>query len=235
MAKKVTKKTEEKKSAAKKSTAKKSTAKTAAKKTTKSAVKKTASKTTVTKKPSKAASKKKSTAKKGKTDSKQSVISIGKMTVVRPKKSSDPFVITTGSGVEIKGYTPDDLTEFKDLIIRRRDEIVQQLQLIKEQIADPNTGIYINENSPYSLHMAEQGTDAQEREKLFLWAQRESKFLRYLEAALQRIEIGTYGVCVECMDEPKKLCKTCPLIPKDRLRAVPHTQHCVEVKKQLQK
>ena len=107
--------------------------------------------------------------------------------------------------------------------------------MIKEQIADPNTGIYINENSPYSLHMAEQGTDAQEREKLFLWAQRESKFLRYLEAALQRIEIGTYGVCVECMDEPQNLCKTCPLIPKERLRAVPHTQHCVEVKKQLQK
>jgi RNA polymerase-binding transcription factor DksA len=234
MAKKVTKKTEEKKSVARKSAAKKSTVKAAVKKTTKSAVKKTASKSTVTKKPSKVVSKKKTTPKKGK-ESKQSVISIGKMTVVRPKKNTEPFVITTGSGIEIKGYTPDDLAEFKELIIRKRDEIVQQLQLIKEQIADPNTGIYINENSPYSLHMAEQGTDAQEREKLFLWAQRESKFLRYLEAALQRIEIGTYGVCVECMDVPKKLCKTCPLIPKERLRAVPHTQHCVEVKKQLQK
>jgi len=234
MAKKVTKKTEEKKSVARKSAAKKSTVKAAVKKTTKSAVKKTASKSTVTKKPSKVVSKKKTTPKKGK-ESKQSVISIGKMTVVRPKKNMEPFVITTGSGIEIKGYTPDDLAEFKELIIRKRDEIVQQLQLIKEQIADPNTGIYINENSPYSLHMAEQGTDAQEREKLFLWAQRESKFLRYLEAALQRIEIGTYGVCVECMDVPKKLCKTCPLIPKERLRAVPHTQHCVEVKKQLQK
>jgi len=234
MAKKVTKKTEEKKSVATKSAAKKSTVKAAVKKTTKSAVKKTASKSTVTKKPSKVVSKKKTTPKKGK-ESKQSVISIGKMTVVRPKKNTEPFVITTGSGIEIKGYTPDDLAEFKELIVKKRDEIVQQLQLIKEQIADPNTGIYINENSPYSLHMAEQGTDAQEREKLFLWAQRESKFLRYLEAALQRIEIGTYGVCVECMDVPKKLCKTCPLIPKERLRAVPHTQHCVEVKKQLQK
>ncbi len=234
MAKKVIKKTEEKKSAAKKSTAKKGTAKAAVKKTTKSAVNKTATKTTVRKKTSKATSTKKTT-KKDKSDSKSSVISIGKMTVVRPKKNTEPFVITTGSGIKIKGYTPNDLVEFKELIIKRRDEIVQQLQLIKEQIADPNTGIYINENSPYSLHMAEQGTDAQEREKLFLWAQRESKFLRYLEAALQRIEIGTYGVCVECMDEPQNLCKTCPLIPKERLRAVPHTQHCVEVKKQLQK
>ena len=226
MAKKVTKKEEEKKSAAKKTTAKK-TAKTAKSET----VKKTK---TTAKKSVKPSAKKKTVSKKKKTEE-ESVISIGKMTVIRPKKETDPFIIKTGSGTEIKGYTPKDLVEFKELIIRRRDEIVEQLQLIKEQIADPNTGIYINENSPYSLHMAEQGTDAQEREKLFLWAQRESKFLRYLEAALQRIEIGTYGICVECMDEPKKLCKTCPLIPKERLRAVPHTQHCVEVKKQLQK
>jgi DnaK suppressor protein len=78
--------------------------------------------------------------------------------------------------------------------------------------------------------MAEQGTDAQEREKLYLWAQRENKFLGYLEEALQRIENGTYGLCIECIDEPKNLCPTCPLIPKERLRAVPHTSACVQVK-----
>ncbi len=227
MAKRVTKKEEEKKSAAKKSSAKKTT------KTVKPITEK--KKTTTAKKNVKPSAKKKTVSKKKSAKEDNSVISIGKMTVIRPKKDSQPFIIKTSSDNEIVGYTPDDLKEFKDIIIKRRDEIVEQLQLIKEQIADPNTGIYINENSPYSLHMAEQGTDAQEREKLFLWAQRESKFLRYLEAALQRIEIGTYGICVECMDEPKKLCKTCPLIPKERLRAVPHTQHCVEVKKQLQK
>ncbi len=227
MAKRVTKKEEGKKSAAKKSSAKKTT------KTVKPITEK--KKTTTAKKNVKPSAKKKTVSKKKSAKEDNSVISIGKMTVIRPKKDSQPFIIKTSSDNEIVGYTPDDLKEFKDIIIKRRDEIVEQLQLIKEQIADPNTGIYINENSPYSLHMAEQGTDAQEREKLFLWAQRESKFLRYLEAALQRIEIGTYGICVECMDEPKKLCKTCPLIPKERLRAVPHTQHCVEVKKQLQK
>ena len=100
---------------------------------------------------------------------------------------------------------------------------------------DSTTGQYVNENSPYSLHMAEQGTDAQEREKLYLWAQRESKFLAYLEDALARIEIGTYGLCIECVDEPKNLCPTCPLIPKPRLLAVPHTQHCVEIKNEASK
>jgi RNA polymerase-binding transcription factor DksA len=100
---------------------------------------------------------------------------------------------------------------------------------------DPTTGEYINENSPYSLHMAEQGTDAMEREKTFLYAQRENKFLGYLEDALKRIESGTYGICVECIDEPQNLCETCPLIPKERLEAVPHSQHCLPIKQRQEK
>ena len=95
---------------------------------------------------------------------------------------------------------------------------------------DPTTGEYINENSPYSLHMAEQGTDAMEREKTFLYAQRENKFLGYLDDALKRIETGTYGICIECIDVRHNLCETCPLIPKARLEAVPHTQHCLPIK-----
>lgn len=130
----------------------------------------------------------------------------------------------------MKGYPKKDLEEFKKVILDKRQEIIEQLQVLKDQMMDPTTGEYINESSPYSLHMAEQGTDAQEREKLYLWAQRETKFLGYLDEALQRIENGTYGLCLECIDEPKHLCPTCPLIPKERLFAVPHTQWCVQVK-----
>ncbi|MBU0474160.1 MAG: conjugal transfer protein TraR [Bacteroidetes bacterium] len=131
---------------------------------------------------------------------------------------------------KIKGYSKKDLLEFRKVIVAKKSEIIEQLQNLKDQMMDSSTGQYVNENSPYSLHMAEQGTDAQEREKLYLWAQRENKFLAYLEDALQRIDNGTYGICIECMDEPKYLCPTCPLIPKPRLLAVPHTQHCVEIK-----
>jgi RNA polymerase-binding transcription factor DksA len=72
-----------------------------------------------------------------------------------------------------------------------------------------------------------------EREKLYLWAQRENKFLGYLDDALQRIDNGTYGICIECIDEPQGLCPTCPLVPRDRLVAVPHTQHCLQVKQKM--
>jgi RNA polymerase-binding transcription factor DksA len=136
---------------------------------------------------------------------------------------------------KIKGYSKKDLDQFREVILEKRDEILEQLQNLKEQMLDPTTGEYINENSPYSLHMAEQGTDAMEREKTFLYAQRENKFLGYLEDALKRIDHGTYGICVECIEEPQHLCPTCPLIPKARLEAVPHSQLCLPMKQKQEK
>jgi DnaK suppressor protein len=164
-----------------------------------------------------------------------------KATPTKTKKSKAPvipkelFEPKKKSTAHIKGYSKKDLEHFKKVILDKRDEIIEQLQNLKEQMLDPTTGEYINENSPYSLHMAEQGTDAMEREKTFLYAQRENKFLGYLEDALKRIEVGTYGICVECIDEPQHLCDTCPLIPKARLEAVPHSQLCLPIKQRQEK
>ena len=84
---------------------------------------------------------------------------------------------------------------------------------------DVTTGEYISESSNYSLHM-EQGTDAMEREKTFLFASRGSKFVNQLDDALARIEAKTYGVCKACG----------LLVPKERLEAVPTAQTCAEYK-----
>jgi DnaK suppressor protein len=159
------------------------------------------------------------------------------------KKIVEPAVVQKPQAVQhheqpkkpIKGYSKKDLEHFRTIILEKRDEIIEQLQNLKEQMLDPTTGEYINENSPYSLHMAEQGTDAMEREKIFLYAQRENKFLGYLEDALKRIDSGTYGICIECIDEPQHLCDTCPLIPKARLEAVPHSQLCLQIKQKQEK
>lgn len=134
----------------------------------------------------------------------------------------------------VKGYSVRDLEYFKKIILEKRKEILEELTILKESMMDVTTGEYASENSTYSMHM-EQGTDAMEREKTFLFASREGKFLNYLDDALRRIEKGTYGICLDCIDEPKNLCKTCPLIPKERLEAVPHAQLCVECKNIKQK
>lgn len=195
--------------------------------------KKTAEKKVVKKTSTKAAPKPKKVVSKKVKETKPKKVEkpVVKVTHKKSPAARDVEIITPIKKPKVmKGYPKKDLEEFKKVILDKRQEIIEQLQVLKDQMMDPTTGEYINESSPYSLHMAEQGTDAQEREKLYLWAQRETKFLGYLDEALQRIENGTYGLCLECIDEPKHLCPTCPLIPKERLFAVPHTQWCVQVK-----
>jgi len=239
--KKVTKKPVKKnigKKVAKKVTAKKSAKNVKAKNTV--------SKKKVSKKPVKKKTlAKKSTAKSpvSKKESKPLRKAVKAVSAKRLKSARPAAVVKVEDIVEsrnkaiskIKGYGKRELEHFRQIILEKRDEIIEQLQNLKEQMLDPTTGEYINENSPYSLHMAEQGTDAMEREKTFLYAQRENKFLGYLEDALKRIEVGTYGICVECIDEPQMLCETCPLIPKERLEAVPHSQHCLPIKQRQER
>jgi len=118
-----------------------------------------------------------------------------------------------------KGYGKADLDRFRQIIIEKRKEILEELESLKSSMMDVTTGEYVTENSTYSLHM-EQGTDAMEREKTFLFASREGKFLNYLDDALKRIDTGNYGFCTECGT----------LIDKARLEAVPHAQQCVKCK-----
>jgi RNA polymerase-binding transcription factor DksA len=232
------KRTKSGKSTAKKSSAKKS-AKVLKKKAAKSSTKSVKKKETMSRKKAKKVPMKKSTKKTiaKKTSAPKKIISKKTKIVTKPKawKTEKAVEQPKIKLEDIKGYSKKDLDHFKQIILEKRDEIIEQLQNLKDQMLDPTTGEYINENSPYSLHMAEQGTDAMEREKTFLYAQRENKFLGYLEDALKRIEAGTYGICIECIEEPQHLCDTCPLVPKARLEAVPHSQLCLPMKQRQEK
>ena len=116
-------------------------------------------------------------------------------------------------------YGTDDLRRFRELILAKRKETIEELDTLKESMMDVTTGEYISESSNYSLHM-EQGTDAMEREKTFLFASRGSKFVNQLDDALGRIDAKTYGIC--------KVCGL--LVPRERLEAVPTAQTCAEYK-----
>ena len=149
------------------------------KKAKKTPVKKVAAKTSVKKVSAKKTVSKKTAEKKAKVP-KIKAVKVKEKVVELPKVRIE----------DIKGYSRKDLDHFKQIILEKRDEIIEQLQNLKDQMLDPTTGEDINENSPYSLHMAEQGTDAMEREKTFLYAQRENKFLGYLEDALKELKPG---------------------------------------------
>lgn len=127
-------------------------------------------------------------------------------------------------------YSPKELEYFKKILLQERNAILESAKANMKSLVDSESGEYVGDNSTYATHMAEQGTDEMEREKNYLFVQRDEKYLGYIQEALNRIDLGTYGVCIDCLEEPKLLCDTCPLIPKERLELVPITQHCLECK-----
>lgn len=118
-----------------------------------------------------------------------------------------------------------DLAYFKDLLLKKRDKVVKNLEYLKEVVLDSTTKESSGDHSSYSYHMADQGTDAMEREKAFLFASRDEKYLKQIEEALERIQNKTYGICRV----------TGKLINKERLEAVPTTTISVEAKKDQEK
>jgi DnaK suppressor protein len=118
----------------------------------------------------------------------------------------------------VSPYNDEELEYFKEIILKKRDEAEQELNTLQNLLRESMENA--SDESAYSFHMADAGTDAQEREKTYMLFNRTKKFVRYLDDALVRIENKTYGVCKV----------TGKKIAKGRLEAVPHTQLSIEAK-----
>ena len=120
-------------------------------------------------------------------------------------------------------YSSEELKEFEVLITGKLEDIRSELKYIREALHKRNdSGTDITGGSS---KLMEDGADSSEKESMNQLAARLFKFSQQLENALIRIKNGTYGVCI---DSGK-------LIPKERLRAVPHTQQTIEAKLMKQK
>lgn len=117
-------------------------------------------------------------------------------------------------------YSREELIEFEDLITEKLNNAKKEVAFIKETLSRRNDSG--TDNTASSSKLLEDGADTAEKESLNQLASRQLKFIQQLENALIRIKNGTYGVCIG----------TGKLIPKERLRAVPHTQHSIEAKNQ---
>ncbi|MEX0823208.1 MAG: TraR/DksA C4-type zinc finger protein [Balneolaceae bacterium] len=124
----------------------------------------------------------------------------------------------TNGNDRISPYTDEELEYFKEIIIKKRDEAEQELNTLQTSLRESMENS--SDESAYSFHMADAGTDAQEREKTYMLFNRTKKFIRYLDDALVRIDRKTYGVCKV----------TGKKIAKGRLEAVPHTQLSIDAK-----
>ncbi len=115
-------------------------------------------------------------------------------------------------------YSDADLQEFRQLIQDKIDKAEKDLLLIKESfINDQNNGT--DDTSP-TFKAFEEGAETLSKEQNSILAGRQEKFVRDLKHALIRIQNKTYGICRV----------TGKLIPKDRLRAVPHATLSIEAK-----
>lgn len=115
-------------------------------------------------------------------------------------------------------YSDEELAEFKELILSKLAVAREEYETMMGTLMNTaNNGV--DDTSP-TYKALEEGANTQTKEELSMLAARQQKFIKGLEAALIRIENKTYGICRE----------TGKLIPKERLRLVPHATLSIEAK-----
>lgn len=115
-------------------------------------------------------------------------------------------------------FNKGDLVEFKKLILKRKEEIIDGIRHISQDTLKKSQRDASGDISGYTYHMADVATDTYDREFSLGLASNERELLYELDEALKRIEEGAYGVCEECKS----------LITKTRLKAVPSARLCVK-------
>ena len=122
-----------------------------------------------------------------------------------------------------KKYSKKKLAFFKKHIQAKLDNLTNDLDNTRGNL-DSNSGgsSGLSQDSVYSVHMADAGTDSNEREKAFHLYNRQTDYHRNLLKALDRIENGTFGVCTISGE----------LIPEERMLEVPNATKSVDAKEQ---
>lgn len=115
-------------------------------------------------------------------------------------------------------YSDAELQEFKDLINGKLVAARHELSTLQDYLSNANANG--TEDTIGSYKTLDDGSATHSKENVSQLASRQRKFIENLEVALIRIENKTYGVCKV----------TGKLIPKERLRAVPHTTMSIEAK-----
>ncbi len=113
-----------------------------------------------------------------------------------------------------------DLEKFRKLLLEKREyQVAEMGELMKSRVST-TTKEATGDLSSYSYHMADQGTDAMERELAFMFASKSGRLIYHIDEALRRIDDGNYGKCVVCERN----------ISIPRLGAVPHARLCIDCK-----
>ncbi|MCK4460747.1 MAG: TraR/DksA C4-type zinc finger protein [candidate division Zixibacteria bacterium] len=113
-----------------------------------------------------------------------------------------------------------ELKRFEKRLLAKKKALLKEMGVLMESHISSTIKDSTGDLSSYSYHMADQGTDAMERELAFMFASKSGRLIYHIEEALRRVKDGTYGKCFSCGKQ----------INKARLNAVPHARLCIECK-----
>lgn len=122
---------------------------------------------------------------------------------------------------EKERYSDAELEEFRQLINEKLTEARTDLEGLRNSLSHKDD--HGTDDTSPSFKMMEDGSDTLSREEVSQLAVRQEKFITHLENALTRISNKTYGICRV----------TGKLIPKERLKAVPHATLSIEAKEAM--
>lgn len=120
---------------------------------------------------------------------------------------------------------PEKFKRFHKLLIELRTHLTEGIELHSEETLKRSAKDDAGDLSSYGQHMADAGTDTFDRDFALSLVSSEQEALSEIEAAINRIYDGTYGVCEI----------TGKAIAKDRLGAVPFTRYSTEAQKDLER
>lgn len=124
-----------------------------------------------------------------------------------------------------KKFNKKELTEFKKIILKRKDEILDEIKHISEDTLKKSQKEASGDISGYTYHMADVATDNYDREFSLGLASNGRRIFYELDDALKKIEDSTFGICEDCKS----------LIAKNRLKAVPYARLCVKCQEKREK
>ena len=124
-----------------------------------------------------------------------------------------------------KKFTKNELKEFKKLVLKRKEEILDEIKHISEDTLKKSQKDAAGDISGYTYHMADVASDSYDRGFSLGLASNERESLYELDDALKKIEDGTFGTCEECKSP----------ISKTRLKAVPFAKLCVKCQERKEK
>ena len=122
-------------------------------------------------------------------------------------------------------FVKKDLKEFKKIILKRKEEIDDEIKHISDDTLKKSQKDASGDISGYTYHMADVATDNYDREFSLGLASNDRQSLYELNDALKRIEDGTFGICEDCKR----------LITKVRLKALPQARLCVKCQEKREK